>query len=218
MGIQELTGILVALKHQLAVPSAGVPELHASIFGPAEHPVSIWCERNAEYEVLVSFKSPCAPPSSSHLAADHAAVLGHQLPHFDGLIQTSTDQALAIGRESDAVYTVGVAVNSFQPTNQVASRHTPDTDALVKGSSCHVVPARRDSDGSDSIFDLESQDLTISFDIPDADGMVAAARSDVAAVAGKVEGVDVLFVAGEGVTDRTTLNVPYLKTTTVISK
>lgn len=171
----ELTRILVTLEHQLAVPSAGVPELHASIFRSAEHPVPIWRERNAEYEILVSLESPGAPSTSSHRPADHATVLWHQLPHFDRLIQTSTDQAVTIGRESHAVYTIGVAINALQSANKVSGGHAPDTNALVEGPGCNQVPTRRDSHSSDTIFDLECQNLTISFNIPNTDGVVAAA-------------------------------------------
>ena len=186
-GIQELTGILVTLEHQLAVSGAGVPELHAPVFRSAEHPLSIRCERNAEHEVLVSLKSPRAPSTSSHLATQHAAILGHQLPHLDRLIQTSTDQAVAIWREGNAVDTIRVAINSLKSTNEVSSWHTPDTNALVQRSGCNEVPTSRDSHSSDAIFNLEGQDLTIAFNIPDTDGMVSAAGGDIAAVTGEVK-------------------------------
>ena len=210
---QKLTRILVALKHQLAGPGIWIPELHASIFGTTQHPITIWCKGNAQDKVLVPFKRSRAPSPSSHLATNHVAVSGHQLPHFDSLVQTSTDQAVAVGRESDAVDAVGMAIGSFQSTNQVASRHTPDTDALVQRSSCDKVSARRDGDGGDPIFNLEGQNFTIAFDIPDADGMVAAAGGNVTAVTREVQRVDVLLVACKGVTDGTTLDIPDLELT-----
>ena len=185
-GDHKLTRILMALKHQLAGPGARIPKLHASIFGPTQHPVTIWCKGNAQDEVLVSFKRSRAPSPSSHLTTDHVAVSRHQLPHFDCFVQTSTDQAVTIGRESDAVDAVGMAIGSFQSTNQVASWYTPDTDALVQRSGCDKVSTRRNGDGGYPILNLEGQNLTIAFDIPDADGMVATTGGNVSAVAREV--------------------------------
>jgi hypothetical protein len=52
--------------------------------------------------------------------------------------------------------------------------------------------------------------LLVDVDIPKADGLVAAARGDVAAISGEVERVDILFMAGEDVPDLFGLNVPNL--------
>jgi len=44
--------ILMALKHQLSMPSRRIPELDASILRTAKHPLSIRRERNTKHKVL----------------------------------------------------------------------------------------------------------------------------------------------------------------------
>lgn len=50
--IERLTGVLMALKHQLSCTAQRVPELNASVFGAAQHPESVRSEGNAENKVL----------------------------------------------------------------------------------------------------------------------------------------------------------------------
>jgi hypothetical protein len=44
----------VALQHELRVPGAGVPELHAAVLGAREDPLGVGGERDAEDEILLS--------------------------------------------------------------------------------------------------------------------------------------------------------------------
>ena len=50
------TGILVALKHQLGIPSTRVPELNPTVLGATENPLSVGGQGDAEYEILSSKK------------------------------------------------------------------------------------------------------------------------------------------------------------------
>jgi hypothetical protein len=43
----------VALQHELRVPGAGVPELHAAVLGAREDPLGVGGERDAEDEILL---------------------------------------------------------------------------------------------------------------------------------------------------------------------
>lgn len=47
-----LTGVLVALEHQLRVASSRVPELYSSILRAAQDPSAVWGESNTQNEVL----------------------------------------------------------------------------------------------------------------------------------------------------------------------
>lgn len=150
-------------------------------------------------------------------AALDAAVRVHsprdcELPQFNSLIQTSADQIAAVGREGNRVHTVLVPIGVFQPLHQISSGGVPHTYTLVQGTGRYVVTIRRHSHSGDSILNAEGVDKLPIENIPETHGLVATARGDVATVAGEVQGVNVLFMAGENVFDSTRRDVPDLDT------
>ena len=75
----------------------------------------------------------------------------------------------------------------------VASIPYPDTS--VERSCCNVLPFRGNGNSRDTVFDAKIQDLSPRVDIPDTHRTIAATRSNVFTVAGKVEGIDILLMA-----------------------
>jgi hypothetical protein len=75
-----------------------------------------------------------------------------ELPHLDGLIQTTADKITPIRRERHAVDTILVTIRPLKAFDKIASGYLPYTDALVKGSSRHVLGVRRDGDSGDAVF------------------------------------------------------------------
>lgn len=69
---------------------------------------------------------------------------------------------------------------------------------------------RRHGDCRHSIFNGESVEKLALEDIPKAYSLVTAAGSDIPSIAGIVEGVNVLFVAGENMLDCSSGDVPNL--------
>jgi hypothetical protein len=154
--------------------------------------------------------------SAQALAALDAAVGVHaprdsKLPELDSLVETATDQVSAIGCECNRVYTVLVAIRVLQTLHQVSGRSIPYTNALVQRTGSHVVAIRRHSDGRDSIFNAKSVDKLAIKNIPKTHSLVSTARGDVSAVAGEVQGVDVLLMSREDVLDGACVDIPDLK-------
>ena len=56
---------------------------------------------------------------------------GAELPHLDSLVETATDEVLAIRRKGNTVHTVLVSVRPFQALQQIPLVDVPDADALV---------------------------------------------------------------------------------------
>ena len=65
-------------------------------------------------------------------------------------------------------------------------------------------------------FDAEGVDELAVQDVPETHGLVPTARGNVATVAGEVEGVNILLVAGEDVFDRAVGDIPYLSSIATI--
>jgi hypothetical protein len=103
-----------------------------------------------------------------------------------------------------------VAVLAFETHHQLAALDVPDADALVEGSGRDELVVGRDGDRGDAVLDGEVCNLGVGLEIPQADTAVATAGGNDAAVARKVETVNVLLVAGELVLDGTAGNVPDL--------
>jgi hypothetical protein len=99
---------------------------------------------------------------------------------------------------------------AFEADDELAGLDIPDADALVEGASGDVKIVGRDGDGGDSVLNGEVADLHVRFKIPETDASIAAAGCDDLAVAGEVQRVDVLLVAGELMLDRTAGDVPDL--------
>jgi hypothetical protein len=64
--------------------------------------------------------------------------------------------------------------------------------------------------GGDAVLDAQGVDELAIQDIPETDSLVTTARGNVATVASKVQGVDILLVAAEDVLDGTRSNIPDL--------
>lgn len=103
-----------------------------------------------------------------------------------------------------------MAIWALEALHKVAIGGIPNSDALVKRPSSDILSVGRDSNSGDAIFNAESQDVLAGFDVPQADGAVAAAGCDGASITSKVKGVDILLVASEGVPDGPVGNIPYL--------
>lgn len=154
----------------------------------------------------VTFKCLDTPAALGWRVVD--AARRREFPHLDRLVQTATDQVTAVGRECHTVDTVLVSVWALQSLDQVALRNIPDTNALVKRTSGDVLGIGRDGNSGDAIFYGERQHGIASLDIPQPDGSVTTARSNCAAVASKVQTVDILLVTRESVADSSAVDVP----------
>jgi hypothetical protein len=62
----------------------------------------------------------------------------------------------------------------------------------------------------DTVLDAQSVDQLAVEDIPQTNGLVTTARSNVTTVAGKVQRVDILLVAAEDMLDGACSNIPNL--------
>ena len=103
--------------------------------------------------------------------------------------------------ESNRVDTVLVALLAFCPLDKTAVLGIPNADALVQAAGRDVAVVWRHGDSSDAIFNGQGEDTLVLLDIPEANSAVAGAGGDVAAVGGEVEGVDILLVTAELVSD-----------------
>ncbi|KAJ8104980.1 hypothetical protein OPT61_g10458 [Boeremia exigua] len=164
-------------------------------------------QRNTEDEILVALES--AHALATRRITRNKARRGGQLPHFNRLVEGARDEAATRGGEGDAVHAVFVAVLAFEADDELACVDVPDADALVEGAGGDVEVVRGNGDGRHAVFDGEVGDLAVGLEVPQAHAAVARARGDDAAVAGKVEAVDVLLVAGELVLDLARGNVPH---------
>jgi hypothetical protein len=142
------------------------------------------------------------------VAAAHARRA--ELPHLDGLVQAAADKLPSVGRERHTIDAIFVAVGPFQTLEEVAHLDVPHAHALVERAGSHELRVGRDGDGRDAVLDGEGEAAGARLKIPNPDGAIATAGRDGAAVAGKVEGVDVLVVASKGVADLPRLDVPDL--------
>jgi len=81
-------GVLVTLQHELRVSGSGIPELDTTVLGSGENPVSVGSKSNRENEVLVSLEGLDAS-STFGAGVGVSTSRCNQLPHLDGLIQTT---------------------------------------------------------------------------------------------------------------------------------
>lgn len=176
--------VLVSLQHELRCARPGIPELHAAILGSGQHPVRVRGERNRENKVTVALKRLDA------LAALRARLVsltrGAELPHLDSPVKTARDEVLAVGRESDRVHTVLVAVRSFETLNEEARVNVPDTHALIEGACGNKLSVRRDGNSSNAVLYRESECVAALLNIPQANGPVTTTRGDRSSVASEV--------------------------------
>ncbi len=81
---------------------------------------------------LVTLESPHTSASSRGILSHHAMGIA-QLPHFDCLVETTTDQRSAVWCKCNGVYAVLVTLDStIEPFHQEAVARVPHSDALVE--------------------------------------------------------------------------------------
>lgn len=65
-----------------------------------------------------------------------------KLPHLDSLVQATANEILSIGRESNGVDAVLVAIGALETLNQIAVLDIPHADTLVKRASGDIFGVR----------------------------------------------------------------------------
>jgi hypothetical protein len=103
-----------------------------------------------------------------------------------------------------------VALFAFETHDELSALDVPDSNALVERTSCDKAVVGGDGDRSDTVLDGEVGDLLVPLQIPQANTAITTTRSNDLAVAGKVQGVDILLVAGELVLDLARVDIPDL--------
>jgi hypothetical protein len=158
----------------------------------------------------VSFKRSDAFPTIWRCRGQDAS-LRSQLPHLDSLVQTSTDQLATCWGERNRVDTISVSIRTFETLDEVTRGRVPDADAAIERSSSYISSVGRNGNSCDAILDAKLHDLLACLNIPQANRLVTAPRSNVAAVLGEVQRIDILFMTLESVSDGFIGNVPHLK-------
>jgi len=201
----------VTLKHELGLASGGVPKLHAAVLATRHDPLAIRSESNTEDEVVVALKSldTLAALGLDAGAVVEAAVV--ELPHLDRLVERAGHEVAAVGGEGNTVHAVLVALLAFSTLNENTGLGVPDAHALVQATRGDEAVVGRDGNGGDAVFDLESKNTLVLLDVPEPDGAVAGAGSDVTTIRGEVERIDVLLVTRELVEDALASDVPDLE-------
>ena len=69
---------------------------------------------------------------------------------------------------------------------------------------------RRHSDCGNAILNAKSIDELTVEDVPKTNSLIATSRRNVTTIASKIERVNILFMAGEDVLDRTGRDIPNL--------
>jgi len=200
----------VALKHELGLASRGVPELHAAVLATRHDPLTIRSESDTEDEVVVALE--CLDTLAA-LGLDAGAVVETavvELPHLDSLVERAGHEVAAVGREGNTVHAVLVTLLAFGALDEDTSLGVPDAHTLVQAARGDEAVVGRDGNGGDAVFDLESKDTLVLLDIPEPDGAVAGAGSDVTAIRGEVQRIDVLLVTRELVENALASDVPDL--------
>lgn len=199
----------MTLKHKLGQASPGIPELDAAILRTRHDPLVVWRESDRQDKVLVALERLNA---TSALGTVGKAARGAELPHLDGLVQTTADKVLAVGREGDRVHAVLVTVRALEPFQEIALVEVPNPDALVERAGGDVLSVGGDGNGRDAILNGQGEDVSALLDIPKADSAVATAGGDGASVASEVQRINVLLVTREGVANLLLVNIPDLHT------
>ena len=171
----KLTGVLVALKHELSLAGGRVPELHATVLASGHDPLAIRCEGNAEDKVSVALESldTLATLGVVASAAVHAGIV--ELPHLDGLVQRTRHKVATVRRERNTVDTIVVSLLALGALDQDAGLAVPNADTLVQATSSDVTGVRRNRNGGDTILDRELQDALVLLKVPQPDGTVSGA-------------------------------------------
>jgi hypothetical protein len=198
----------VTLQHELGHASVWVPELNTTVLGPTEYPVTVGCKSNAQNEVLVALKGTNA--FASRRSTWHQARGSRQLPHLDGLVETTADQPIARWSKGHRVDAVFVAMLALQAHYEVSGEDLPHANALVKGTSCDEAVVWGDGDRGDTVLDGQIENLLVGLQIPQSDAAITTARCDKATIASEVKRINVLLMASELVLDGAAGDVPDL--------
>jgi hypothetical protein len=142
-------------------------------------------------------------------AVVEAAVV--ELPHLDRLVERAGHEVAAVGGEGNTVHAVLVALLAFSTLNENTGLGVPDAHALVQAAGGDEAVVGRDGNSGNAVFDLESKNTLVLLDVPEPDGAVAGAGSDVTAIRGEVKRIDVLLVTRELVEDALASDVPDLE-------
>src|SRR2546421_294306 len=110
-----------------AAASGGhIPDLHSTLIAPTGQSLPIWTPRHIV--------------ESDRVALDDAHALSAlDVPHSQGPIFTATEQAAAVGRESDAIHRSGMPL---QPRSITALLRIPEPNRVVKATAGHCAPIR----------------------------------------------------------------------------
>jgi hypothetical protein len=110
-----------------------------------------------------------------------------KLPHLDGLVQTSGHEILSIWSECNRVDRVLVSIWTFKTLNKITRDSIPDSHALIEGSGGNELGIRRDGNGSDTIFNAESENVLPSLDIPETDCAITTSGSNGTTITSEVQ-------------------------------
>lgn len=134
-----------------------------------------------------------------------------QLPHLDRLIKTAADKISSIGRKRNTIHAVFVPVWALKTLQQVALVNVPNADALIERASRHVLGVGGDGDSGDAILNCKGQSIGALLNVPETNGSVSGAGCNRTPIASKVQRVNILFVAREGVANLAGIDVPNLQ-------
>jgi hypothetical protein len=133
-----------------------------------------------------------------------------QFPHLDRLVKTAANEISAIRSKCDGVNTISVAVWVLKSLDEISGCSVPNTHTLIQRAGSNKAAVGRYGNGGHTIFNAEDQLLLAIHNVPQADSLVATARSNITSIASKIERVDILLVAREDVFNCTGSNVPNL--------
>lgn len=157
----------------------------------------------------MAFKGPDAATTLGSVVGKSTS-WSSEFPHLDCFVQTTGDKISAIGREGNRVNGVLMAVLSFETLDEVAGHGIPDADTLIKRAGCDVLGVWGDCNSRDTVFNAESQDVLAGVNIPETDGTVTTSGSNSTTIPSEVQRVNVLLMAGEGISYASSSNIPNL--------
>lgn len=200
----------MTLQHKLRVRRCRVPKLNSAVLRSGKYPLSIRSKCDTQNEVLMALERLDTLSTARARAERRTARGGVQLPHLDSLIERARDEIPTVRREGNTVHTVPMTIRPLEAFDEVPCVGIPNAHTLVQRTSSNQFAVGGDGDGGNAVLDAEGEDVLTGLDIPDSHSSVAGARRYVATVTCEVEGVDVLFVAVEGVTDHSVFDIPNL--------
>src|SRR6266700_240802 len=120
---------------------------------------------------------------SDSVALDDAHALSAlDVPHSQGPIFTATEQAAAVGRESDAIHRSGMPL---QPRSITALLRIPEPNRVVKATAGHRAPIWAPGHRIHSALGSDRLDVCTGLRIPEPDGRIFPATGEYLAIGGK---------------------------------